>query len=156
MASRFSWPKHKIRDVPIRASSSLKEPRTAIVIESSLEPPEQTWVLRTFTRPTGRESEPGWALRRPLLSRIIPLAGVSRLCTICVQNVWVIAESQCLSDHCSGTPIRVIPSASVGQNLRNALRAAEGRFVRGRRLLSLQASEFPVKPIVHQAKATNS
>jgi hypothetical protein len=32
-----------------------------------------------------------------------------------------------VSDHCSGTPIRVIPSASVGQNLRNALRAAEGQ-----------------------------
>ena len=30
-----------------------------------------------------------------------------------------------VSDHCSGTPIRVIPSASVGKNLRNALRAAE-------------------------------
>jgi penicillin-binding protein 1A len=31
------------------------------------------------------------------------------------------------SDHCSGTPIRVIPSALIGHNLRNALRAAEGQ-----------------------------
>ena len=30
------------------------------------------------------------------------------------------------TDRCSGTPIPVIPAASVGQNLRNALRAAEG------------------------------
>lgn len=29
-------------------------------------------------------------------------------------------------DRCSGTPIQVIPSASVGKNLRNALGAAEG------------------------------
>jgi penicillin-binding protein 1A len=29
-------------------------------------------------------------------------------------------------DRCSGSPIQVIPSASVGKNLRNALRAAEG------------------------------
>jgi membrane carboxypeptidase/penicillin-binding protein len=29
-------------------------------------------------------------------------------------------------DRCSGTPIQVIPSASVGKNLRNALRATEG------------------------------
>ena len=32
-----------------------------------------------------------------------------------------------VSDHCSGTPIRVIPYASVGNNLRNAVRAAEGQ-----------------------------
>jgi membrane carboxypeptidase/penicillin-binding protein len=32
-----------------------------------------------------------------------------------------------VSDHCSSTLIRVIPSASVGNNLRNALLAAEGQ-----------------------------
>ncbi len=32
-----------------------------------------------------------------------------------------------VSDQCSANPIRVLPSASVGKNLRNALRAAEGQ-----------------------------
>ena len=32
-----------------------------------------------------------------------------------------------VSDQCSATPIQVLPSASLGKNLRNVLRAAEGR-----------------------------
>jgi hypothetical protein len=35
-------------------------------------------------------------------------------------------SAETVPDRCSGTPIQVIPSASVGKNLRNALRAAEG------------------------------
>jgi hypothetical protein len=31
-----------------------------------------------------------------------------------------------IRDHCSGTPIQVIPSRVCGKNFRNALRAAEG------------------------------
>lgn len=42
-----------------------------------------------------------------------------------------------VSDYCSGTPIRVIPSALVGNNLRSALRAAEGQ---NDEMLALQVS----------------
>ena len=35
-------------------------------------------------------------------------------------------SAETVPDRCSGTPIQVIPSAAVGKNLRNALRAAEG------------------------------
>lgn len=42
-----------------------------------------------------------------------------------------------VSDQCSATPIRVVPSASVGNNLRNALRAAEGQ---NDEILALQVS----------------
>jgi penicillin-binding protein 1A len=42
-----------------------------------------------------------------------------------------------VSDNCSAAPIRVVPSASVGNNLRDALRAAEGQ---NDEILALQVS----------------